>query len=127
MKKKLALVSILMIGSILLGACTVAKDLSVVAKLGNEFMTGLRDSQYEQTWNMLAPSLQTELGTYEAWVNFATPRTFDKWSFSNTKVENNQAQIDGECSLGSDAYTLTLIMDKINEVWKISGINIAAK
>ena len=127
MRKQLAWISVLIIGSVLLGACSLAKDLSVVSKLGNDFMTGLRDSQYEQTWGMLTPALQTEIGNYDAWVTFATPRTFGTWSFSNTQVQNNQAQLDGECSIEGITYTLTLVMDKVDSVWKISGINIADK
>jgi hypothetical protein len=76
---------------------------------------------------MLTTSLQTEIGTYADWVNFASPRAFDTWSFSNTNVQNAQAQMDGECSIGSDAYTLTLVFDKVGTDWKVSGINIKAK
>ena len=127
MKKQVGLVSIMLIGSILLGACGLAKDIGVVQKAGNDFMTGLKDSQFQTTWGMLAPALQTEIGGYDAWVTFATPRTFDSWSFSNTQVQNDQAQLDGECAIGTDAYTLTLVFDRVVSDWKVSGINIKAK
>jgi len=127
MKKQFAWISILIISSLLLGACSLAKDLSAVQKAGNDLMTGLKDSQYQATWGMLTTSLQTEIGTYDDWVTFATPRAFDTWSFSNTQVQNDQGQLDGECALGSDAYTLTLVFDRVGTDWKVSGINITAK
>lgn len=127
MKKQVGLVSIMLIGTILLSACGLAKDIGAVQKAGNDFMTGLKDSQYQATWDMLATSLQTEIGGYDAWVTFATPRTFDTWSFSNTQVQNDQGQLDGECAIGSDAYTITLVFDRVGTDWKVSGINIAAK
>jgi predicted small secreted protein len=127
MKKQSLWISVVFISSLLLSACAVGQDLSAVSKLGNDFMTGLRDGQYQQTWAMLTSALQTEIGGYDAWVTFATPRTFDKWSFSNTQIQNNQGQLDGECSIGTDTYTITLVMDKVGTDWKISGINITAK
>jgi hypothetical protein len=127
MKKQLAWITVILIGSLLLGSCSLAKDISAVQKAGNDFMTGLRDSQFQATWGMLATSLQTEIGGYDAWVTFATPRTFDTWSFSNTQVQNDEAQMDGECAIGSDAYTLTLVFGRVGAEWKVSGINIKAK
>jgi len=127
MKKHLAWISVILIGSLLLGSCSLAKEIGAVQKTGNDFMTGLRDSQYQATWGMLATSLQTEIGGYDAWVTFATPRTFDTWSFSSTNVKNDQAQLDGECAISSDAYTLTLVFDRVGTDWKVSGINVAAK
>ncbi len=127
MKKQFAWISILIIGSLLLGACSLAKDLSAVQKAGNDFMTGLRDKQYQVTWGMLTTSLQAEIGTYDDWVNFASPRAFDTWSFSNTQVQNDQGQLDGECAIGSDAYTITLVFGRVGSDWKVSGVNIKAK
>jgi hypothetical protein len=127
MKKQFAWISILIIGSLLLGACSLAKDLGAVQKAGNDFMTGLRDKQYQITWGMLTTSLQTELGTYNDWQNFASPRAFDTWSFSNTQVQNDEAQMDGDCALGADAYTLRIVFARVGTDWKISGINITAK
>jgi predicted small secreted protein len=124
MKKLLVLVSILVISAFVLSGCST---LSNIRKAGDDFMEGLRDSQYEQTWGMLGASLQTELGSYASWISFTTPRTFDKWSFSNVQFQNDRGQLDGECSLGSDAYTLTLVLENANNVWKIVGINIESK
>jgi hypothetical protein len=127
MKKQLAWITVILIGSLLLGSCSLAKDISAVQKAGNDFMTGLRDKQYQVTWGMLTTALQTEIGTYDDWVNFASPRAFDTWSFSNTQVQNNQGQLDGECAIGSDAYTSTIVFDRVGTDWKVSGINITAK
>ncbi len=127
MKKQLAWITVILIGSLLLGSCSLAKDISAVQKAGSDFMTALRDKQYQVSWGMLTTALQTEIGTYDDWVNFASPRAFDSWSFSNTQVQNDEAQMDGECAIGSDAYTLTLVFGRVGAEWKVSGVNIKAK
>jgi hypothetical protein len=98
-----------------------------VQKAGNDFMTALHDKQAQVSWDMLTTSLQAEIGTYADWQNFAAPRAFDTWSFSNTQVQNDQGQLDGECAIGSDAYTITLVFDRVGTDWKVSGVNIKAK
>jgi len=127
MKKKLAWISVFLIGSLFLGSCSFAKDISTVQKAGNDFMSALRDQQTQVSWGMLTASLQTEIGSYPDWQNFASPRAFDSWSFSNTQVQNDQAQLDGECAVGSDTYTITLVFDRVGTEWKVSGVNITAK
>lgn len=127
MKKLVFPVILILVGSLLLSACGVINDVGLVTKAGNDFMTGLRDGNHQLTWGILTTALQTELGGYDSWIQFATPRNFDKWSFSNTQVVNAEAQIDGECSIGADTYTLRLVFAKVGSDWKVSGINLTAK
>ena len=76
---------------------------------------------------MLATSVQDEIGSTDAWVEFVTPRNFSDWTFTNTQVENATAQMDGEATLGEETYTIVLVFDKIDDAWKVSGINITLK
>lgn len=128
MKKRTSLVLILLVVSLfVLSACGLTKDLKGAGDVGKEFMTALKNSDYEGSWKLVTPDIQTEIGGYNAWVDWATIRNFDDFSFSSTNVENDQATLDGEASLGGDTYTVQLIMDKSGDSWLVSGINFTLK
>lgn len=76
---------------------------------------------------MLTPAVQEEVGSYDAWVVFATPRNFDTFSFSKNNIENTSAQLDGEATLAGDTYLVTLVLDKSGDQWFVSGINFSLK
>ncbi|MDP3449203.1 MAG: hypothetical protein Q8R87_01390 [Anaerolineaceae bacterium] len=124
-------VAILMVVSIILimalSACSAVKDVASVNDLGKGFMTALRDGDTSGSWDMLTTAVQDEVGSTEAWTDFVYPRNFSNWNFTNTQVENDTAQMDGEATLGEETYTVVLIFDKIDDSWKISGINFALK
>ncbi|KAF0112262.1 MAG: Uncharacterized protein FD147_323 [Chloroflexi bacterium] len=124
MKKRIVFfVLVFIIAIMALSACSVVNDISTVSDNGKAFMTALRDGDHTTSWNLLTPEVQTEIGSQEAWVDFATPRNFSDWKFTNTSVENNTAQMDGETTLGAETYTVLLVFAKLNDAWKISGIN----
>ncbi|PKO02234.1 MAG: hypothetical protein CVU43_08950 [Chloroflexi bacterium HGW-Chloroflexi-5] len=124
-------VAILMVVSIILimalSACSAVKDVASVNDLGKGFMTALRDGDTSGSWDMLTTAVQDEVGSTEAWTDFVYPRNFSNWNFTNTQVENDTAQMDGEATLGEETYTVVLIFDKVDDSWKISGINFALK
>jgi hypothetical protein len=128
MKNRVAIflvVSIILIMA--LSACSAVKDVASVNDLGKGFMTALRDGDTSGSWDMLTTAVQDEVGSTEAWTDFVYPRNFSNWNFTNTQVENDTAQMDGEATLGEETYTVVLIFDKIDDSWKISGINFALK
>ena len=124
-------VAILMVVSIILimalSACSAVKDVASVNDLGKGFMTALRDGDTSGSWDMLTTAVQDEVGSTEAWTDFVYPRNFSNWNFTNTQVENDTAQMDGQATLGEETYTVVLIFDKVDDSWKISGINFALK
>ncbi len=128
MKKRISVVMILAVLSLLiLPACGLTSDMSSVGDAGKAFMTALRDADHQASWDLLTPAVQEEIGGYDNWVAFATPRNFETFSFNSTNVENDQAQLDGEATLGSDTYLVTLVFDKTGDSWLISGINFSLK
>ncbi|MBA3075701.1 MAG: hypothetical protein FP831_19065 [Anaerolineae bacterium] len=124
-------VAILMVVSIILimalSACSAVKDVASVNDLGKGFMTALRDGDTSGSWDMLTTAVQDEVGSTEAWTDFVYPRNFSNWNFTNTQVENDTAQMDGEATLGEETYYVVLIFDKVDDSWKISGINFSLK
>jgi hypothetical protein len=128
MKKRIALflvVSVLALA--ILSACGAVSEITTVGDVGKAFMAALRDGDHTASWNMLTPAVQTEIGGQAAWVDFATPRNFSEFSFSSTNITNNQAQMDGEAVLGADTYTVVLVLEKVGDAWKLSGINFTLK
>lgn len=128
MKNRIAILLIIAITLIMtLSACGVTKDSVAVNDLGKSFMVALRDEDTLSSWNMLTTSIQNEIGGIEEWTEFAYPRNFSNWDFISTNVERNFAKMGGEATLGSNQYTVLLIFEKIENEWKISGINFTIK
>jgi hypothetical protein len=128
MKNRIAiLIVISAIFVMALSACGAVKDVATVNDLGKSLMTAMRDGDAAGSWDMLTVEVQNELGDIDGWSEFIYPRNFSNWNFTNTEVENNVAQMDGEASLGDETYTVLLVFDKIDDEWKVSGINFTFK
>ena len=124
MKNRVAVILVCSIVLVMtLSACGAVKDLSAVKDAGEAFMTALREGDVVTSWNMLTTEVQAEVGDIASWQNFVIPRNFSEWKFSNTQVENNVAQLDGEATLGADNYAVVLVFEKVNDYWLLSGIN----
>ena len=128
MNKRLSiLIAVVVLSAFVLSACKVAGQLTDVSNRGKAFMAALRDADHATSWSMLTPAVQQEVGSYDDWVSFATPRNFDTFSFSANNIENNVAQLDGEATLAGDTYLVTLVLDKSGDQWFVSGINFSLK
>jgi hypothetical protein len=124
MKNRMAVILLCSIVLVMtLSACGAVKDLSAVNDAGDAFMTALRDGDVVTSWNMLTTEVQTEIGDIASWQDFVIPRNFSEWKFSNTQVENDVAQLDGEATLGADSYSIVLVFQKVDDYWLLSGIN----
>lgn len=124
MKKHTALFLVAVIVMVFsLSACGAVSGLSDVKSTGDAFMTALKNGDHSTSWNMLTPAVQEELGSQEFWVEWATIRSFPEWKFTNTQIDNNEGQLDGEATLDGITYDVTLVFEKIGDAWLISGIN----
>ncbi len=124
MKNRIAILVVISVVLIMaLSACGLVGEMKSINDLGDDFMTTLRDSDAASSWDMLADNIKTEVGDETAWAEFVAPRNFSDWSFNNTQINNDSAQLDGEATLGDETYDVVLVFDKINDVWLISGIN----
>jgi hypothetical protein len=125
--KKLLGLGFIIIMLVSLTSCAAVDSLKSVTATGNAFMQALKDGDNTTSWSMLSQNIKDELGSESAWADFAAPRNFSDWSFNSTSIENGVAQLDGEATLGTDTYLITLIMDPNGDGWLISGINIDLK
>jgi len=123
MKSKVFVISVLMVLMLALTACGAVSGLTNVNKTGDAFMQALKDQDNEASWNLLSQNIKDEIGDTSAWADFTAPRGFESWKFTSTNIENNQATLVGEAVIGSETYTVTLIMDPDGENWLISGID----
>jgi hypothetical protein len=125
MNKKVLIFSVAaLVLSIILAGC---QTLGNIGDTGNDFMTSLKNQDYVASYALLTPDLQAELGEVDGWQSFAEPRNFSEWTFTNNKFENDSGQLDGEATLGNEVYTISLVMQKIKEEWKVAGIDIKFK
>jgi hypothetical protein len=125
MNKKIFVFSVAaLVLSIILAGC---QTLSNIGDTGNNFMTSLKNQDYASSFTLLTPDLQAELGGVDGWQSFAEPRNFSEWTFTNNKVENDSGQLDGEATLGNEVYTISLVMQKVKDEWKVAGIDISFK
>ncbi len=128
MKTRLSMIVLVsMLAVFALTACGAVSDLSVVSDNGKAFMAALRDGDHETSWNLLDPSLHDEFGSYDTWVEFATPRNFSESKFSATNVSGSEATMDGEAVIGSETYLVNLVFYKTGDAWLISGIQFSLK
>jgi hypothetical protein len=127
MKTSQKMFALVLLAGLLLTACGAVNDLKAVAAQGNAFMQALKDADHAKSWAMLTPDLQKEMGGLDQWTQFAAPRNFSKWSFSSNNISNDSGQLEGEATLGSDTYSVTLVMQKVDSVWLVAGIQIDKK
>jgi hypothetical protein len=125
MNKKIIAISVAaLVLSIILAGC---QTLGNIGDTGNNFMTSLKNKDYAGSFALLTPDLQAELGGVESWQAFAEPRNFSEWTFTNNQFENDSGQLDGEATLGNEVYTISLVMQKVKDEWKVAGIDIQFK
>jgi hypothetical protein len=128
MKNRIALLLVVSVILVMaLSACGAVKDVATVNDLGKSFMTAMRDGDAAGSWDMLTEDIHTEIGDLATWEEYVAPRNYSDWSFSNTEVQSDVAQMDGEATLGEDTYTVLLGFTKENDAWLISTIGINIK
>lgn len=124
MKKRILAILIIITSVIFtLTACSAVNDIKTVGDTGKAFMSALETGDNATSWSLLAPNIQDEVGGESAWAEWTSIRNFPKWSFYNTEVSGDTAQMDGTAELDNYEYAVTLIFEKIDEGWLISGIN----
>lgn len=106
-----------------LTACSAVNEIKAVGDTGKAFMSALQTGDNTASWLLLGPNIQKEVGSESAWAEWTSIRSFPKWSFYNTEVSDNTAQMDGTAELDNYEYAVTLIFEKIDETWLITGIN----
>ncbi|HKZ54270.1 MAG TPA: hypothetical protein VJ123_02235 [Anaerolineales bacterium] len=118
MKKTLLTVALLVVAMASLSACS-AGDLS---KVGDEFMTALKNGDYAAAYALCGPDLQQEVGSAEG-LQAAIPVALSEWSFSSISQSNDSGTLQGTAQGPDGAYDLTLVLQKVGDVWKIAGYN----
>jgi hypothetical protein len=125
MNKKILTFSVAaLVLSIILAGC---QTLGNIGDTGNDFMTSLKNQDFAAGYALLTPELQSELQGVDGWQAFAEPRNFSEWTFTNNQFENDSGQLDGEATLGNEVYTISLVMQKVKDEWKVAGIDITFK
>lgn len=130
MLRKLLITTILL--ALTLTACGAIEAAQAFTKTGNDFMSALRDGEYDTAYALMHPDLQQEVGTVTDLQgmmedNAAQPKD---WSFSSVNATTNADQVTTATMEGSVNYqdgksgvvTLELVQD--GETWTIISFNL---
>ncbi|MCA1553323.1 MAG: hypothetical protein LC737_02990 [Chloroflexi bacterium] len=109
-------------------------DTIQVTAVGTDFMTRLKNGDWNGAYNLCTPELQKELGS-AANLNKritdgkAQPASWSFADFSSITPTSSDAQIDGTATFsGNRTGTLRLVLDRVGaNQWKISGFNLQPK
>ena len=130
----LTLIAVLMIFATLLAAsgCGAVESAKVLNQTGNDFMTALKDGQFETAFKLCMAELQTEIGSVDDLSSMiddssARPKewTFSSWNMSTDANQNTTAKVEGTVSYQdgrTGAVTLELI--KVGEEWQVMSFNL---
>lgn len=127
MKKTFVIVMVALLSMLLLVSCTANKDAATVSSVGATFMTALKNGDHLASWDLLSSNIKEEVGSYDNWVAFASPRHFESFKFSDTNVSNDKAEMKGEAVLTNRLYNVDLVFGKSADGWKITGIHITTQ
>jgi hypothetical protein len=124
MKKRF--LAALIVGLVLmlsLSACGAVSDMTTVGDAGKAFMAAMEKQDATAAWNMMVPELQTDIGTFESWNEYVNTFQFTESKFNSTSIENGTGYLEGTAKVDADTYNISLVLDKVDEVWMLSGIN----
>jgi hypothetical protein len=93
-----------------------------MAKAGDDFMQAIQENRLDDAYAMLANDAleDVDMETFSA--------TFEEseltaWSFNSRNVNNDQGDLSGTAQFGENTYDVSLVLQKIDDTWKIIGYN----
>ena len=126
-KRLLVLVVLATLALLVLPACGISNDIKGAGDVGKEFMAALKNGDNQASWDMVTSDIKDEIGSYDNWVTFTAPRTFENFTLNSTNIENDKATLEGEATLGADTYKVTLILYKSGDSWQVAGLDFTLK
>ena len=130
MLRKLFITAVLL--SLALSACGALETAQAFTKVGNDFMTALRDGSYDTAYSLMHPQLQAEVGAVENLQammddNAAQPKD---WSFSSVNATTDADKVTTATLEGTVNYqdgktgTVSLQLVQDGDVWTIISFNL---
>ena len=98
------------------------------ATVGEEFMTALKDGDYQKAFSLCSPALQRELGGNATGLerlikNGRVEPT--AWTFSSRNVQNNEAELTGTATFtGNRQGTVRVTLGQAGGKWQVIGFNL---
>jgi hypothetical protein len=130
MLRKLLITAIVL--SLVLSACGAIEAAQAFTQVGNNFMTALKDGNYETAYALFHPNLQLEVGTAADLQNMIESNAAqpEDWSFSSVNATTDADKVTTATMEGSVNYqdgktgvvTLELVQD--GDAWTIISFNL---
>ena len=109
-------------GSIIMGVLGLTQP---AVDAGNNFMTALRDDNYDRAFELCAPSLQEEVGNAQALEDALSSKQPVTWSINSRNIEGDLATLEGTTTYaGDEPGTLEMELRKVCNDWRVSFINL---
>lgn len=114
-------------------ACGVVETAQAFNQTGNDFMTALKEGNFETGFNLFAAELQSEVGSaadLKAMIddNNARPNewTFSSWNISTDENQNNLATVEGSVTFQDGRKgVVKLELVKVGEAWKVISFDLS--
>jgi hypothetical protein len=98
-----------------------------IVTTSNDFMTALRDGNYNAAYGLLSPSLQNEIGgSADALRQFIESNNVKplSWNFTSFNISGGNGEVSGGVTFtGNRQGTGSLVLSQTGSQWKVAGIN----
>ncbi len=99
--------------------------LTPIVASGDDFLTAMRDGDFERAYSLTTPALQQQLGDARRMGETAGAYRPQSWSWSQRRMRNGIGMLEGEATYQSGRTgTVRLVLHKVGDQWRIDGFNL---
>jgi hypothetical protein len=96
-----------------------------VVDAGDSFMSALRDGNYNNAYNMCAPSVQQEVTDAQGMEDEFGAYQPANWTFTSRSIRNDLGRLEGTVNYKEgNSGTVRLEFVKSGDDWKVSGASL---
>lgn len=117
-----------------LSSCGLADDIKSVQQVSEDFMTALKERDYDAAFRLFSSDLQEEIGDAATLQSLAEANGVlpESWSFTNTNISTENGETTGTVE-GTVTYEdggtgelqiYTLKVEAVTTVWILVGFNL---
>ena len=115
---------LVIIGCALLGGGIIAGVMGLtqpVVDAGDNFMTALRDGNYQQAYDLCTPTVQQELGSPEALGELIGENRPTEWNFTSRNISNDLGTLTGTATFqGLGQRPIEMEFRQVDGAWRVS-------
>jgi hypothetical protein len=99
--------------------------LTPIVASGDEFMTALKNGDYERARSLTTPALREELGSAQQLAQTASGYRPDSWSWGQRRMRNGVGLLDGSTIYqGGRIGTVRLTLNEVDGQWRVASFSL---